>query len=81
VLALEDPEHRTRLSETLADLQQRGWTNLVAAINALLNGQRDPTLLCTNLDLEDTMIVETILEAIDDPTTLSDLLPDKPNQD
>jgi tetratricopeptide (TPR) repeat protein len=80
VLTLTDAAQRGDLDERLADLQRGGWTNLVAAINGILDGQRDPGVLCTNLDLVDTMIVETILQAIDDPTTLNDLLPDSLDQ-
>ena len=34
-------------------------------------------MLCESLDLEDSMIVEAILQGLDDPSTLADLLPDE----
>ncbi|MEM9368887.1 MAG: hypothetical protein AAGD07_23080 [Planctomycetota bacterium] len=56
-------------------MRQRGWTNLVAAIHQILSGERNAEPLCASLDLEDSMIIETILAAIDDPNTPVDLLP------
>ena len=76
VLAVAAPEHRPALNELLVDLEGHGWTNLARTIQEILAGQRDFNVLCADLDLEDTMIVETILQAIDDPTTLDDLQPD-----
>ena len=45
------------------------------AIRAILAGERSQDTFCADLDLEDTMIVEIILQAIEDPSTLQDLLP------
>jgi hypothetical protein len=56
-------------------MEKHGWTNLVAAIRRILTGERNEQTLCAPLDLEDSMIIETILRAIADPTTLSALLP------
>ena len=53
--------------------------NLVAAIRQVLAGERDADALCANLDLDDSMIIETILAGLADPSTLSDLLPSKPS--
>jgi hypothetical protein len=56
-------------------MEEHGWTNLVAAIRRILAGERSTENLCGPLDLEDSMIIETILRAIADPATLSALLP------
>jgi hypothetical protein len=56
-------------------MEQRGWTNLVAAVRQILAGERNEQVLFAPLDLEDSMIIDTILRAIADPTTLSALMP------
>jgi len=58
-------------------MEQRGWTNLVAAIRRILAGERDADTLCESLDSEDSMIVDAILQGLADPSTLNDLLPDQ----
>jgi hypothetical protein len=40
-----------------------------------LTSERDAEVLCQTAGPEASMIIETILAAIDDPTTLADLLP------
>jgi len=45
------------------------------AIRRILAGERDEQRLCENAGLTASMIIETILRAIADPTTLSALLP------
>jgi tetratricopeptide (TPR) repeat protein len=78
VIAVEDRERRQPLEEALSGMEQRGWTNLVAAIRRILEDERDADALCADLDSEDSMIIETILAGLDDPSTLSDLLPSEP---
>lgn len=56
-------------------MEEHGWINLVAAIRRILAGERNEQALCAPLSLKDSMIIETILRAIADPTTLSALLP------
>lgn len=56
-------------------MEQHGWTKLVAALRRILAGERDADALCEALDLEDSMIIETILAGLSDPSSLSDLLP------
>ncbi len=78
VVAIHDPKHRQGLEQALPALEQRGWTKLVAAIRRILAGERDADTLCAELDTEDSMIVDTILAGVADPSTLSDLLPSEP---
>ena len=72
--AVEEPDRRSEFQEALSDMEQHGWTNVVAAIRRILSGERDAEALCAGLDFEDSMIIETILEALADPSTLADLL-------
>jgi hypothetical protein len=73
--ALHDPDTADDFQTAVSRMEKRGWTNLVAAIRRILAGERNKQTLCAPLDLEDSMIIETILRAIADPTTLSALLP------
>jgi tetratricopeptide (TPR) repeat protein len=75
IAAVHDLEQRKQLEQELPDLERRGWTGLVAAIRRILAGERDADALCTPLDFEDSMIIETILAGLADPDSLSDLLP------
>ena len=74
--AIHEPDTADEFQTALSQMEERGWTNLVAAIRRILAGERSEETLCAPLDLEDSMIIETILRAIADPTTLSALLPD-----
>ena len=60
----------------LSQMEEHGWTKLVAAIRKILSGERNKESLCQELDAEDSMIVETILQALEDPSILETLLPD-----
>ena len=75
--AIQEFSRRKDLEQDLPNLEQRGWTNLVSAIRRILTGERDANILCESLDIEDSMIVETILEGIEDPSSLNDLLPEQ----
>ena len=75
VMAVLKPDERQKLEEALPTMEQRGWTNLVAGVRRILAGERDADALCTNLDLEDSMVTEAILAGLVDLSTLSDLLP------
>ncbi len=77
VLATQDEKHRKELEAALPGLEQRGGTKLVPAIRRLLAGERDAEVLCEGLGIEASMIVEAILDALRDPSTLEDLLPDQ----
>jgi tetratricopeptide (TPR) repeat protein len=75
VQAVLDPGKADEFRIALSQMEQRGWTNLVAAVRKILAGERSEQVLFAPLDLEDSMIIETILRAIADPTTLSALMP------
>lgn len=77
IMATQKEEHRQRLEDALPGFEQRGWTNLVAALRSLLAGERNADVLCQGLDYEDSMIVEAILRGIADPETLKDLIPEE----
>lgn len=74
--AVQDPESVNEFCSVLPKLEELGYTKLVSAIRRILAGERDADALCLELDLEDFMIVETILIAIEDPSTLKSLLPE-----
>jgi tetratricopeptide (TPR) repeat protein len=76
VAAVSQPRLRAQFETALPQLEQRGWTNLVAAIRRILAGERDVDDLCEPLDLEDSMIVDAILRGLDDPSTLQELQAD-----
>lgn len=73
--AIQEPETANDFREALSKMEKHGWTNLVAAIHQIFDGERNAETLCESLDAEDSMIIETTLAAIDDPNTLADLLP------
>jgi hypothetical protein len=73
--AIDQPDTADGFRAALSGLEERGWTKLVAAVHHVLIGERDSESLCAGLDLDDTMIIETLLAAIEDPATLADLLP------
>ncbi|MEO1528223.1 MAG: tetratricopeptide repeat protein [Planctomycetota bacterium] len=73
--AIQEPETADDFRAALSKMEERGWTNLVGAMRHILDGERDAATLCESLDVEDSMIIETTLAAIDDPSTLADLLP------
>jgi tetratricopeptide (TPR) repeat protein len=75
VQAVRDAGTEDAFRTALAQMEQRGWTNLVAAVRKILAGERNEQVLVAPLDLEDSMIIDTILRAIADPTTLSALMP------
>jgi tetratricopeptide (TPR) repeat protein len=77
VLATHLPEPMAEFEEFLARAELAGRTKLVAAIRSILGGERNADTLCESLDLEDSMIVEAILQGLEDPSSLQDLLPDK----
>jgi len=71
--AVNDGEQRSALDAALSAWEQRGWSRLVAAIRHILDGERDTEALCEPLDVEDSMVIETILHALTDPSSLADL--------
>ena len=79
VQAVLDPGKADEFRIALSQMEQGAWTNLVAAVRQILAGERNEQVLVAPLDLEDSMIIETILRAIADPTTLSALMPAEGN--
>ena len=74
-LTIQNPEEAAEFDSILSAMEEEGWTNLVGAIRRILAGKRNRDALCDKLDIEDTMIVETILEALENPAILQDMLP------
>jgi len=52
------------------------WENLMAAIQRILDGERDKDMLCESLSLTESMIIYAILRGIENPETLKELLED-----
>ena len=63
------------LEQALAQMAEGGWTNLVTALRALLDGTRDEDELCAPLDREDALIVTTILHCLANPGAEANLPP------
>ena len=76
VQAVANPDLAGPLDAALSEMEKHGWTHLVATIRRLLAGERDADTLCGPLDGEDSMIVDAILQALADPSTLEALLRD-----
>ncbi len=74
VNALNDPSIMPGLQEVLKASAENGWDNLVNAIQKIIKGERDSSLL-KGLDEEDSIIVDAILRGIQNPGSLPD-----PNQ-
>ncbi|MGD8408090.1 MAG: hypothetical protein PVG50_06485 [Thiohalophilus sp.] len=71
VKACLQAEERERLEPMLQMAREQGWHDLVQRIEAILQGQRDESLLL-NLDEEDRVIIQSILQGIQNPETLPD---------
>lgn len=74
------PEAQTATDQLLARLNANGGEDAkaAAALQRILQGERDPAPLCANLGLQSSMFIETLLQALDDPTLLGSLLPNDP---
>ena len=68
----KNAEPRVTLASALEVALQQGWTDLVRVIRAIVDGNRDAALL-NGLDEEDTVIVRSILEGLQNPATLPDI--------
>jgi tetratricopeptide (TPR) repeat protein len=73
--AIRNPEKAVEFDSFLSAMEEGGWTNLVGAMRSILAGERDGDALCDRLDAEDAIIVETILEALENPAILQQMLP------
>jgi hypothetical protein len=60
------------LDDILKQAEQNGWLQLVAAIRKILGGTRDASVL-RGLDDEDSVIIQSILEGLQNPAKLPDL--------
>ena len=72
VIAYRNRDMVPDLEEILAQAEQNGWIQLVAALRKVLAGNRSETLL-NSLDDEDRVIVSCILRGLQNPDTLPDL--------
>jgi hypothetical protein len=72
VIATQNPAAVPDLDRLLKEAQENGWTDLVSAIRKILKGSRDAGLL-RGLDEEDSVIVASILNGIQNPATLPQL--------
>jgi tetratricopeptide (TPR) repeat protein len=75
VAAAREPALWSTVEQMLKNIEERGWMKLVAAIRRILGGERDGDALCEQLDDEDSTIVDAILQGIEDPSSLRDLMP------
>lgn len=76
IAAISDPANQFALEQHLARLTEEQWVDLVAAIRAIVHGQRDTDVLCENLDVIDSMIVMAILNGLTDLSSVADLFPE-----
>lgn len=72
VNACQNSEARSQLMPMLDHARQSGWETLVDRIRRILGGERDESLLLA-LDEEDTVIIRSILEGVQNPESLPDL--------
>jgi len=64
-------ESKAQLEPALMQAQDAGWDMLVQRIHRILAGQRDEALL-NGLDHEDSVIIRSILEGLQNPASLPD---------
>ena len=74
VKACHSPAEKPALQQMLQLAQQQGWEDLVRTIRLIVDGRRDEALL-NGLDEEDTVIVRSVLQGLQNPASLPD-----PNQ-
>jgi tetratricopeptide (TPR) repeat protein len=82
VLATQDPAQHGELASALSRYSDPVWNRLVGSIHRIVGGERDPEALGVDSDLDpqDSLILGIILAAMADPSTLSDLLPEAPEE-
>lgn len=71
VQAAHNPALRPELNSILDQAEKQGWTSLVPRLRRVLEGERSTALL-QGLDEEDTVILRSVLEGIQDPRSLPD---------
>jgi tetratricopeptide (TPR) repeat protein len=74
LVALHEPAARPALEEALSQRLTRGWGQLVAALRAILDGERDEDAMCASLDREDSLVIHSILRCLDDPEAAMEFL-------
>lgn len=72
VAACHNADARAQLVPLLDQASSSGWQTLVERIRRILDGERDESLLL-GLDEEDTVIIRSILQGIQNPATLPNL--------
>lgn len=72
-----DPQARQVVAQYQEAMREGGpeWAKAADTLDRILAGERDVEALCEGLGPEPSMLIETILEAVADPSTLADLLP------
>jgi tetratricopeptide (TPR) repeat protein len=73
--AIQNPKEAAQFINALSGGEEGGWADLVGAIRRILAGERNRDALCDKLNFRDAMIVETILEALENPAILQAMLP------
>jgi tetratricopeptide (TPR) repeat protein len=74
VAAVANPERHPALESALEEESERGRGLLVAALRRVLDGERDADGLCEPLEYQEAHIMHTILQGIEEPGTLRELL-------
>lgn len=69
VHACQNETAKIQLKPMLDMASQQGWDQLVKAINLVVGGKREADIL-NGLDDEDTIIIKSILEGLQNPATL-----------
>lgn len=72
--SVQQPGKADSFSANLLHLEERGWGNLVGAIRKILSGERKEESLCKDLDSDEFLVVVTILQALENPSSLQALL-------
>jgi hypothetical protein len=67
----QNADRRPEFEGLLQSAAQSGWTALVGAVHRIAAGERGPGLFA-GLDDEDQVIAESILQGLQDPSTLPD---------
>jgi hypothetical protein len=79
VAAVGEPELRPQLDPMLQQMEQHGWSNLVASIRRILDGERTADALLGGLDEEDALVISAILAGLENPEALGSLLDPSPS--
>jgi len=74
--AVRQPDKADEFYAFLSQMENHGLANLVGAIRKILSGERNEESLCKDLNLEASMIIATILQALEDPSILQTLRPE-----